>query len=173
MNNTQRSASMADSYRSMYLEEKVSAPAKPEELPAYKRLQTAIADRKKLGNDLNDNPWKANPADHKGMHKEEIDELVSYLIDEGCTDDEDDAMVIIEHMSEEWFEHIMEKMTDKELRQAALDSVRNDTITKHGKDSIISGKVSKGPKDKAKYSDNSDSETKYKKTYGNNKSFWD
>lgn len=181
MKNSQRSATMADAYQAVYLEEglfgkkKAVTPAKAEDLPSYKRLKTAIADRKKLGDFVNDNPWQANPADRKAITREEveIESLVSYLIDEGCTDNEDDAMVIIEHMSEDWFQHIMEKMTDKELRQAAMDSVRKDTVAKHGKDSIIDGKVSKRPRDKAVKSDNSDSEAKYKKTYGQNRSFWE
>lgn len=181
MKNSQRSATMADAYQAVYLEEglfgkkKSVAPAKAEDLPSYKRLKTAIADRKKLGDFVNDNPWQANPADRKAITREEveIESLVSYLIDEGCTDDEESALTILEHMSEGWFEAIMEKMTDSELRKAAMDSVKKDTIAKHGEGSILSGKVSKRPKDKAVHHDNTDSETAYKKTYGQNKSFWE
>jgi hypothetical protein len=190
MKNSKRSATMAEAYQAVYLEEglfgkkKAATPAKPdvnqwkakpEDLPSYKRLQTAIADRKKLGDFINDNPWQANPADRKAITREEVgvDELISYLLDEGYSDDEESALTILEHMSEGWFEAIMEKMTDKELRQAAMDSVRKDTIAKHGEGSVLSSKISKRPRDKAKYSGNTDSETTYKKTYGKNKSFWE
>ena len=65
MKNSQRSATMADAYQSIYLEEAVNAP---EELPAYKKLQTAIADRKKLGGFVND-----NSLDRKSISREEFD----------------------------------------------------------------------------------------------------
>jgi hypothetical protein len=107
---------MADAYQSMYLEEglfnKKKAPAKPGDLPSYKKLQTAISDRKKLGDYLNANPWQASTSERKYVAREdvEVDDIVDYLINEGFTDDEDSALVILENMSEEWFNDIVNKI---------------------------------------------------------------
>lgn len=120
MNNKQRYASLGDAYQSIYLEEglfgKKKSAASPEELPAYKKLQTAISDRKKLGDHLNANPWQASASERKHVAREEVevDHVIDYLLSEGFTSDEESAAVIVEHMSEEWLESILDTIT-KEL----------------------------------------------------------
>lgn len=171
---------MADAYQSMYLEEglfgKKKSPASPEELPSYKKLQTAISDRKKLGDHLNANPWQAAPSERKYVAREDtdLDFLVDYLLSEGYADDEDSAVSVLGCMSESWYDSIMEKMSEEDSRKKAFDMVRSDIVKKHGEDSLITGSSKKEKKSTPPaHKRSGDSESDYKKTYGKNKSFWE
>lgn len=52
----------------------------------------------------------------KGLNKEEIEYLLSYLIDEGYANDVDSAFVILENMSDLWVNVIFEEVLDERNR---------------------------------------------------------
>jgi hypothetical protein len=52
----------------------------------------------------------------KGLKKEEVEYLLSYLIDEGYANDVDSAFVILENMSDLWVNVIFEEVLDERNR---------------------------------------------------------
>lgn len=46
-----------------------------------------------------------------GIRKEDVDYVLDYLIDEGYTDSYESALVIVEAMSDEWFEDLIDEAT--------------------------------------------------------------
>lgn len=92
----------------------------------------------------------------KGLKEENIDNIIEYILDEGYADSEEDAAIILNTMSDYWFESILEASDayrDKNVSQLSSDlsglrakqrqlqnkliANPNDTVTKNSLSQLI------------------------------------
>jgi hypothetical protein len=69
--------------------------------------------------------------DIKSFQRNDVEYVLDYLIDEGFTDSYDSALVILETMSEEWFENLIEsakEQSDKQIDKGVKTTYRAQNV---------------------------------------------